>query len=252
MLSVITITFNNYDELRSTLDSVTNIPQIESLVVNGGNCSKTLEFLKSYSGKSISEKDSGISDAFNKGWKSASGEAIVFLNSGDLLIDKNYLIEAENIIRTKDVDFIYADMIFEDPIAGDLLIKSVDPLPCMPFNHPTLIVRKEVFNKIGGFNLEYKTAMDLDFVYRMLKVTTKGHYIQKPVVRMDGRGVSSSKHFKVYKEKCVIAVRNGDFSFRAFFILFRHFLSLVLKKSLLALRLEWIIKVYRKMRYKTN
>lgn len=78
MISIITITFNNYSELRTTLDSLKDISNIESIVVNGGSCEKTREFLKNYPGKSVSEKDNGISDAFNKGLRIASGDAILF------------------------------------------------------------------------------------------------------------------------------------------------------------------------------
>lgn len=250
MLSVVTVTFNNFDELKSTLDSISNIPNIQSIIVNGGSCEKTLKFLQNHPGIAISERDKGISDAFNKGWHKASGLAVVFLNSGDLLIDKNYYHEAIQAIESGQYDFVYADMIFEDTYAGDLLVKSIDPLPCMPFNHQTLVVKKEIFEKVGDFDLDLKTAMDLDFVYRMLKLTKRGLYIQRPVVRMNGRGVSSTKYFKVYKEKCVVAIRNKDYSFRAAGILGKHFISLVGKKVLIALNLEVLLKKYRQIRYK--
>lgn len=251
MISVVTITFNNFEELISTLKSLERADGIESVVINGGNCPQTQDYLKNYFGPSLSEKDSGISDAFNKGWKKASGDAILYLNSGDVLIDPTYLSEANRILQNRDVDFIYADILFADPTAGELLIRSGASLPNMPFNHPTLIVRKEIFELIGGFDLNYKIAMDLDFVYRMLKVSQKGYYISKPVVRMDGRGVSSSRHYKVLKEKTKVALNNKDYSFRTFLILIRQLIIIIIKKILSKLRLLDFIDAYRKSKYRS-
>jgi glycosyltransferase involved in cell wall biosynthesis len=247
MISVITITYNNYTELVETLDSLKNISDIESIVVNGGSCKRTLEFLKTYPGKSVSEKDAGISDAFNKGLKLASGDAILFLNSGDKLIEPSYLEYAVRILaKNRDIDFIYADIILNDPIAGPLLLKSVNKLPSMPFNHPTLIIRRQVVDKVGEFKLEYKIGMDLDFVYRMLKITTSGHYVQQIVVLMDGNGISSSKHYMMLKEKFKIVIDNKDFSMRALFILSRHFFFLIIKKILQSMYLGSLITKIRK------
>ena len=67
MVSVITVTYNNYNDLHRTLRSLKNVTGIESVVVNGGDCNKTKKLLSNYDGIAISEPDKGISDAFNKG-----------------------------------------------------------------------------------------------------------------------------------------------------------------------------------------
>ena len=95
MISVITVTYNNYDDLHRTLHSLKNADGIESVVVNGGHCEKTKKLLKNFDGISISEQDNGISDAFNKGVTHATGENVMFLNSGDILLSPDYLKEAE-------------------------------------------------------------------------------------------------------------------------------------------------------------
>ena len=66
MISVITVTYNNYDDLHNTLHSLKKVDGIESIVVNGGDCDKTKTLLKNFNGIEISEPDKGISDAFNK------------------------------------------------------------------------------------------------------------------------------------------------------------------------------------------
>ena len=85
MISVITVTYNNYDDLHRTLHSLKNVDGIESVVVNGGDCEKSKKLLSNYDGIAISEPDKGISDAFNKGIALANGDNVMFLNSGDVL-----------------------------------------------------------------------------------------------------------------------------------------------------------------------
>ena len=65
MISVITVTYNNYEDLHRTLASLEKVEGIENVVVNGGDCEKTKEYLRDFNGITISEPDNGISDAFN-------------------------------------------------------------------------------------------------------------------------------------------------------------------------------------------
>ena len=67
MISIITVTYNNLDDLHRTLDSLKKVDGIEKIVVNGGECAKTKKYLSDFDGTAISEPDKGISDAFNKG-----------------------------------------------------------------------------------------------------------------------------------------------------------------------------------------
>ena len=98
-LSVVTLTFNNYHELIKTINSLKGIDSVESVIVNGGSCIETKEFLEKNSQyTSISESDNGISDAFNKGIKLSSGKYITFLNSGDIVIDRGYYQFAINYL----------------------------------------------------------------------------------------------------------------------------------------------------------
>ena len=99
MISVITVTYNNYNDLNRTLHSLDQVDGIENVVVNGGDCEKTKKLLSDFDGITISEPDKGISDAFNKGVTLATGENVMFLNSGDVLLSPNYLKEAEKIIN---------------------------------------------------------------------------------------------------------------------------------------------------------
>ena len=214
MVSVITITYNNFMELKSTLDSIPDKDYIESVVINGGNDPKTIEFLKNYEGKVISEKDNGIADAFNKGIANASGDYIMFLNSGDILIDSGYIGKAaEILLENSEISFVHSNIIFHDRIGGEIFMrpqmKSVGR--GQPFFHPTMIVRKKCFDEIGGFNTTYKIGMDFDFIVRMIKKGYRGNYVDgKAVVRMEGTGKSASQE-KEAIEECYRSLKENIF-----------------------------------------
>ncbi|NDG86251.1 MAG: glycosyltransferase, partial [Proteobacteria bacterium] len=183
MISVVTITYNNFSELKATLDSLTGVEGIESVVVNGGSCPSTLEFLSRWKGKSISEKDRGISDAFNKGWRNSSGDAVAFLNSGDVLIEPSYYHKAQEVLdRNPDIDFVYADIRFKDAFSG---VRRMRPRGAglrdtgkgMAFPHPSIVARRSVFDKIGGFSEEYRIAMDFDWAVRLLATGHSGIHL---------------------------------------------------------------------------
>ncbi len=250
MISVVTITFNNYSELLETIESLKNVKNIQHVVINGGSCEKTLRFLQSYSGKSISEKDFGISDAFNKGINYSDGDAVMYLNSGDKLVDAAYLDDASEILhKHSEVDFIHANIEFVDTVAGKLILVPKDSLPNMPFLHPSMIVRKKVFNSIGGFDLSFKSAMDLDFVYRLIKSQARGFYFNRAVVEMNGSGISSNKPFLGFKEKVRVVKKNRDWSLATLTSLTWSGFKLLVRVLLSGLGFNKIILAYRKNKY---
>ena len=210
MISVITVTYNNYDDLYRTLHSLDQVDGIESVVVNGGDCEKTKKLLSDFEGIAISEPDKGISDAFNKGVALATGENVMFLNSGDVLLSPNYLKEAEKIINfNPEISFIHSDLIYNDRISGDFRLTALQPFffrtpPLgrgMPYHHQSMVVRKSVFEKTGLFNLRYKISMDFDWVCRLHNNGLNGYYWNdEPVVKMDGGGLSALKEHLVIWE----------------------------------------------------
>lgn len=214
MISIVTITYNDFSGLKKTLSSIPEYNFIESVVINGGTDNATSEYLKSYKGKVISEQDEGIADAFNKGILNSSGDAIIFLNSGDELIETSYLKEADEILnKNKEIDFIHSNLILIDSIGTELYMK---PSFCnlgrgLPYLHPTMIVRKSVFDQIGLFNKNYKIAMDFDFIVRLEQKGYKGFYLNdKAMVKMEGTGRSVEQEFDGIKE-CYKSLKQNDF-----------------------------------------
>ncbi|MCX7610699.1 MAG: glycosyltransferase [Ignavibacterium sp.] len=254
MISIITITFNNFEQLKQTLDSIPKLDFIESVVINGGDCPKTKKFLEDYPCKSISEKDEGISDAFNKGIKLSSGDYIMFLNSGDVLISPDYLFKAKSILdNNKDIVFVHSNIIFSDQLGAELFMKPLmkNLGRGMPYLHQTMIVRRKVFDEVGLFKKELKYAMDFDLVVRMEKKNYKGFYLNEgAVVKMDGSGVSIVKEkdsilecFKVLKDEKYLTFRN----LVGFIIRFLKFLG---RKTILSIKGDRILKFIKLSKYK--
>ena len=226
-LSIITITLNNFEELLRTVESVRDLNGCEHIIINGGECPQTLEFLQGYYGKSVSEPDQGISDAFNKGIRLSSGDAIIMLNSGDILLDRTYPARASQILdQDPQIDFVHADLIFEDTLIGSYIMRPLRTKNVlspnigrgMPYRHQSMVVRKEVYGRVGFFNLNY-ICSDFDWVCRwelgLKKSHGKAYYSQgDPVIIMDGGGISSTQERKIILEAIQIIIqRNRNVSF---------------------------------------
>ena len=220
LLSIVTITFNNFDELLHTVESVKDLKCCEHLIINGGKCQKTLEFLQSFSGKSISEPDQGISDAFNKGIKLSQGSAVILLNSGDILLDQTYPEKALHILKEHpEVDFVHANELYDDAMIGEFVMRPLRKRnnlypnigKGMPYRHQTMVVRKTVYEKVGLFDLKYVTS-DYDWICRWenscIKISGSAYYLQgNPVIKMDGGGISSTQEGKVILEAIQIIMQ---------------------------------------------
>lgn len=215
-LSIIVITFNNFDELKSTIKSIPRHPDFELIVINGGNCKLTKDYLfERRDLVHISEPDKGISDAFNKGFALSSGKYFIFINSGDILLDDQYLHSAIFALESNNsLNYCFSDIILKHSIAGEVYVKP-KPIyhPGMPFCHQTLITRKSVIDETYPFSLKYKYAMDFDFFCKHLRSRGPGLYLPGASILMDGSGISSSNPIKVYRENISILKTYQSFWF---------------------------------------
>jgi glycosyltransferase involved in cell wall biosynthesis len=164
------------------------LKKIEQLYENTGNIDKL---------RILSERDKGIAEAFNKGIEASSGEIIGILNSDDYYYDETVLGKIADAFSEKNVLYSHGNIYFYDPVYGSNVRK---PLMCpitqaLPFNHPTMFFRKEVYQEFGVFDTGYNYAMDFEFICRLIKQIddfyNKGIYIEgEPLVTMAGGGAS--------------------------------------------------------------
>ena len=270
LLSIITITMNNPEELeetlRSVLDNAKNI-EYEQIVINGGKCNQTYNILEKYSSIhckhpfskfiTINEKDKGIADAFNKGIMQSRGEAIIFLNSGDLLDSSTYFESAlEMLSKDPRLIFIHSGITYIDNFAGPiemLPMKKVQLGRGMPIYHQTMITRRSVFESIGHFKSTFRFAMDYEWICRLYQ---KGLYIgyylaeSKTPIIMDGQGVSHHHEWKSIKES-FLALKSNDIlncKQRPYFTL--RFMLFLIRKTLSILKLDSLILIIKMIKYK--
>ncbi len=207
-ISVITATYNSAATVRDTLESVRkqDHPDIEHVIVDGRSMDGTLEIVAGFShiSKIISEKDSGIYDAMNKGIRMTTGEVIGILNSDDVYIGGDVLSTVAKAFADPAVMTVYADLQYVHPDDLDKIQRTWITGPFrensfyygwMP-PHPTFFVRKEVYDRIGLFNTDLRSAADYELMLRiLLKYHISTHYIPRVIVKMRAGGMSNATLF---------------------------------------------------------
>jgi glycosyltransferase involved in cell wall biosynthesis len=209
-VSIITITYNSAATVEDTIRSVVSqdFPDIEYIIVDGLSKDSTLSIVNRYSpyiAKVVSEKDKGLYDALNKGIKLATGEVIGLLHSDDLYADNNVISKvAQQFATDPSIEALYADMVFVDRNdsgkvlrtwkAGDYEEGSFKKGWMPP--HPTFFVKKSVYDRFGGFNLDLKLSADYELMLRFIhKHKIKVAYLPKTIVKMRMGGLSNHSFF---------------------------------------------------------
>lgn len=211
LISIITINRNNADGLDKTIRSVVDqsYKNIEYIVIDGASTDDSINIIEKFNLNIkywVSEKDSGIYDAMNKGIAKATGEYILFLNSGDYLCDVN-TIEAV-FSKESNSDLIACDMIFEKPNKIKDLQQQPDKLSFFYMMrtslwHPATFIKRKLFNDFGLYNVNYKIASDYDFFLKvtMVKQVTYCH-IPVTLSVYNTEGISSNvQYHQVHKDE---------------------------------------------------
>ena len=230
-ISIIVATYNSSKTIRSCLDSIfnQNYSNIEINLIDGKSSDNTLDIVKNYNRKIpikiISEEDNGIYDALNKGIYSSVGDVIGFVHSDDILASSTIFSEIIKKISLENFDGVYGDLQYVDFDKTDKVIrnwKSCDfndkllKRGWMPA-HPTFFLKRGVYDKHGGFNLNYSISSDYDFMIRVLNDNNlKFCYLPRVIskMRVGGSSNRSLKNiFKNSREDYIIIKKNkvGNF-----------------------------------------
>ena len=209
-VSIITITYNSAATVEDTLKSVVDqdYPNIEYLIIDGKSKDNTLQIVDKYKDKItkvVSEKDKGLYDALNKGIALASGDIVGMLHSDDLYATNQVISDIVKTFESNpEAEGVYADLVFVDRNdinkitrtwesgdyeEGDFLNGWMPP-------HPTFFVRKECYERFGGFNTTLRLSADYELMLRMIhKNKIKLAYLPKVVVKMRMGGASNVSFF---------------------------------------------------------
>lgn len=201
-VSIITVTYNSAATLQDCINSIATqtYSDIEHIIVDGNSTDNTMKIVQLNQSvvKSLSEEDNGLYDAMNKGIEMASGEIIGILNSDDVFADTKVIEDV--VIQIKNKDSLYSDLCYVDEKdltkvtrywKSGAYKRNSFKRGWMP-PHPTLFVRKELYEKHGLFNTNLVSAADYELMLRFLyKHSCSVAYLPRVTVKMREGGLSN-------------------------------------------------------------
>lgn len=177
--------------------------EVEHIVVDGGSTDKTLSIVdrfKSRPGVVVCEPDRGMYDAMNKGIRLATGDVVGFINSDDFYSSAGVLAKIAAVFKDRSVDACYGDLCYVNRDDVNSVVRYWRSSEFKPKlflygwcpAHPTFYVRRNIFERFGGFDLQYRIAADVELMARFLEVhriTTR--YIPEVLVKMRMGGMTN-------------------------------------------------------------
>lgn len=237
-VSIITVCFNSESTIRDTIKSVLvqTYADIEYIIIDGKSTDRTLDIIQEYQekiAKVVSEADKGIYDAMNKGIALATGDVIGILNSDDFYKTSEVITEVvDAYLKSPNAKMVLGGIDF---VNQDNLTKPIRCYKATNFKpwkvrfgltppHPGSFIRREVYETVGLYKLNYKIAADFDFFVRTL-VARKLTFItvNSIWVRMRIGGVSTSglQSYKITTQEMLRSFKENGLYTNLLFILLR-------------------------------
>ena len=205
-VSIITVSFNSAKTITDTIESVLSqdFPEIEYIIVDGCSTDGTVDIIRKHENRIsqwISEKDQGMYDAMNKGIAMATGDVIGILNSDDVYMNTHVISDLVRLMQSQNTEVVFADLILVDSSNQNKVIRYYDSGRFHPSKfkfgwmpaHPTVFVKRELYQRVGKFSTTYQIAADYEMLIRMLAIEKASYaYYPKPVVQMLSGGASTS------------------------------------------------------------
>ncbi|MFN9451333.1 MAG: glycosyltransferase family 2 protein [Rubrivivax sp.] len=205
-VSIITVAYNSAATIRDTIESVRaqEHPNIEHIVVDGVSSDGTVDIVRSYGSDIahfISEPDTGIYDAMNKGIALATGEVVGILNSDDLYAHSQVISHVVAALERSSADCCFADLVY---VSGTQLDKVVRYYSSASFHpgrfawgwmpaHPTVFLKRRAYEAHGVFRTDFRIAADFELMIRFLACHQLPYvYVPEVWVKMRTGGISTS------------------------------------------------------------
>ena len=211
-LSVITVSLNSEATIKATLESLRtqSSKNFESIVIDGGSSDGTMDIVDQYRGivtRAVSENDSGIYDAMNRGIGLSNGEYVAFLNSDDAYFTDT-IAHVEAFAREHRASILYGNIQKERRLGKEVLKKiekpSLDRMPqTMGVFHPATFVKRDLFDLLGKYDLRFKQAADYHWLLRAYINDTDFAYLDQVLTRFSLGGVSNHS-CETYREAALI------------------------------------------------
>lgn len=219
LVSLVTVCLNAARTIERTLASIHAQRGVafEHVVVDGGSTDGTLELVRAQLRPGdwlLSEPDHGISDALNKGVALAAGRAVQFVHADDWL-EPGQIARACAALDSTGADFVFGDLMFHERDGTRFLYRGEADYARsigrrMPnLNHPTVLARRDCFERIGLFDQRYRCAMDYDWFLRLHLAGGKGVHLPGLRGNMSHDGVSNLRWRRTMREVAEIAQAHG-------------------------------------------
>lgn len=203
-ISVVTVAYRAENTIAAALDSVAGQTwaNVEHVVIDGASPDRTLEVIRAQAGDGmvvVSEPDEGIYDALNKGFGLATGDVVGIVHADDILADDRVLERVAEAFEDPEVDAVYGDL---DYVAKDNPDKIIRHWQAGAFSrarlragwmppHPTLFLRRRVFETHGVFDTSFRIAADYDAILRYFDAGIRSVYLPQVLVKMRVGGESN-------------------------------------------------------------
>ncbi|WP_231490652.1 glycosyltransferase family 2 protein [Pedobacter sp. Leaf170] len=209
-LTIITIVYNNVRDVERTIKSVINqtFKDIEYIIIDGASNDGTLEVIERYrsqTAKIVSEKDKGIYDAMNKGLALATGDYVLFMNSGDEIYDEHTVEDIFDTANGADIYYGETEMYNDN---WESLGRRRHEAPehfnwqsfkyGMSISHQAIYIRRSI---ITPYDLQYKYSSDIDWIIKAAKKSSNIVNVHRYVAKYLVGGMSKKKHRESLKER---------------------------------------------------
>ena len=172
-------------------------------MIDGGSRDSTAALVRQHGdrvARFVSEPDAGVYDAFNKGLRLATGDAVAFLNCGDTYMSETVVSQMAQILSHDDIQAAFADVLIVDGGDWNRVIRRYSSRRFSPASmayglmpaHPSLFVRSEVYRRVGEYDPNFKIAGDFELCLRIfITASVRYRYLNEAIVRMPTGGLSN-------------------------------------------------------------
>lgn len=216
VISVITVCLNCVDTLPATVESLhrQTWPWREWVVMDGGSQDGTQSVISNSAerpARFVSQKDKGIYDAMNKALALATGDVVYFLNADDALYDANVLADvAREFKADSDLDFLFGSIVIRKP--NTRIHKRYGyinrwTLPFEDLCHQAVFARRSLFQRVGTFDLQWRTSADYDWFLRVYSKGGRVKYIDRRVATFAAGGFHATNAKALADERRALRLR---------------------------------------------
>ncbi|MBI1195415.1 MAG: glycosyltransferase [Gammaproteobacteria bacterium] len=212
-LSIITVCYNAAAHIETVFHSIgtQGFVDVEHIVIDGASSDGTLDIIDRYRDSIayfVSEPDDGVYNAMNKGIKAATGDVLFFLNADDRLCDRRVLSDVVDIFDCyPGLELVYGDVLREVPSGLRRWTQPELPtrreLAATTICHQGMFVRRDLFERHGGFDESFSIVSDYEWLLRVMKVGVCSTYLRRDIAIIGTRGLSHTLSYKKERRRAM-------------------------------------------------